>query len=100
MTSKYEELYEKYREEQKAFEAQLKDKPWNVIRTYVFTLALMDDILFAIDEEMIDEDDIAVLLDKDVSLIRLATSHALDGIEFMTMVKDIVSAEASAARFK
>jgi hypothetical protein len=100
MTSKYEELYEKYREEQKAFEAQLKDKPWIVIRTYVFTLALMDDILFAIEDEMIDEEDIAVLLDKDVSLVRLATSHALDGIEFMTIVRDIVSAEVAAARFQ
>lgn len=97
MTSKYDKLCRKYRSEQREFEMWLQKRSWEDIRRHVRTLALMDDILFAINAEKIDEDDITVLLDKDVTLIRLATSPALFGIEFMTMVKDIVSAEAWAA---
>ena len=97
--NKYQALYKNYFRELRGFEEWLKTKPWEVTRYQTFRLAVMDEILFAITEENIDEDDIAVLLDKGISLWDIVTSNALS-IKCAGMIQDSVSAVVREARLK
>jgi hypothetical protein len=93
----YKRLYKKYLDEQQKFEEWLKEQPWIIARRYAFDLALQDDILFAISEQLIDSDDIDTLLSNDVPLEGIVRSGAVEGIEFMAMIADIVGAVAFSA---
>lgn len=93
-TNTYQQLYTRFRAEQDEFENWLRQQPWDTIRHHCYDYGVREDILGLVENEDLDEDDAAVLLDANVTLAQLMESKAWGWVDTLTGVRNVLNSVA------